>query len=122
SRETQNRYRFGARGSGAWLSFHRPSDSFDLCAAYVGGARHSYQKYRVESALRIPDVTLESHTPTFAVVTDERGVVHGGWYADGPLTSVGDAYALSELGSEPISAALVAEWISGVLPAGVMEM
>jgi hypothetical protein len=115
-------YGFRDRVTGMRLRFFTPSRRFDLWQEYVAGARRTYQKYRVESALRIPAATPESGTPFFAVASDDDGVIRAGWYTNGRLSAVSGAHAPSEFASEPYSAALVAEWIDGVLADGVMEM
>lgn len=121
-RTTSELYGFHDSVSGTRLRFFNPVRRYDLWEEYVAGARRTYQKYRVESALRIPPASPHTTAPIFAVATDDSDTVRAGWYTKGPLTAVNEAHAPAEFASEPFSAALVADWIAGVLPAGVMEM
>ncbi|TDE08241.1 hypothetical protein [Jiangella asiatica] len=120
--ETSALYQFRDEPSQTWLRFYTPARRFDLWDEYVAGARRTYQRYRVESALKIPPATADSPGPFYAVASDDDGVVRGGWYTNGRLDSVTSAHAPSEFASQPYSAAMVADWIDGVLDTGVMEM
>ncbi|WP_051426484.1 hypothetical protein [Jiangella gansuensis] len=122
TRATTALYEFRDELSGTWLRFYTPARRFDLWQEYVAGAQRTYQRYRVENALRIPPATAETDVPFFAVASDDDGVVRAGWYTNGRLGAVSAAHAPSEFASEPFSAAMVAGWIDGVLEAGVMEM
>lgn len=104
------------------MAFYRPRDRYDLWQEYVAGVTRTYQQYGAENALTLPAVTPESTTPVFAVARDTGGYVVAGWYVNGPLDAVHQAYAPSEFGADPVSAALVAEWISHVIPAGAIEL
>ncbi|NED99869.1 hypothetical protein [Phytoactinopolyspora halotolerans] len=112
---------FRDSASGASIGFYRPADRYDLWEAYVAGVRWAYQQHGAEAALKLPPVTLESMTPVFAVITDDDGMVIGGWYANGPLTAVSQAFAPSEFAADPISATLIAEWIDRALQEGAFE-
>lgn len=118
----QELYGFRDEVSGMTLRFYIPSLRFDLWTTYVDGARSSYRRYRVERALTLPDATQDSAAPVFAIVSDDAGKVWAGWYANGPLRSMRDAYAPREFVSEPVSASLVTDWIEAALPDGVIEL
>ncbi|WP_129666474.1 hypothetical protein [Phytoactinopolyspora endophytica] len=107
--------------SGARIGFYRPADRHDLWEAYVAGAARSYRKYGAENALRLPPTTPSSMAPIFAVVKGSDEEVIGGWYANGPLRAVSEAFAPGEFAADPISATLIAEWIAQVVPQGVFE-
>ncbi|WP_166356391.1 hypothetical protein [Phytoactinopolyspora limicola] len=115
---------FGFRDSatGLRMEFHLPVHRFDLWQGYVEGVTRIYRTYGAESALRIPAVSPESPTPIFAVALDEDDTVVGGWYVNGPLTAVTEAYAPSEFAADPVYATLIAEWISHVIPDGAIEL
>ncbi len=119
---TDELYGFRDAVSGMWLRFYNPARRFDLWQEYVAGAQRTYQKYRVENALTVPAASSTSTAPIFAVMSDDAGRVWAGWYANGPLQAVGDAYAPREFAAEPISAALITDWICDVIPAGVLEL
>lgn len=115
-------YAFRDKTSGMWLRFYTPARRYDLWREYVDGARRTYRKYHVEKALTLPEADLTSQTPVFSVMTDDAGKVRAGWYANGPLQAVTDAYAPREFASEPVSASLIAGWIDDVIPEGVLEL
>jgi hypothetical protein len=115
-------YGFRDEVSGMTLRFYTPSLRFDHWTTYVDGARSSYRRYRVERALTLPAATTASDAPVFAIASDDAGKVWAGWYANGPLRSMRDAYAPREFVSEPVSASLVTDWIEAALPDGVIEL
>ena len=119
---TNELYAFRDKTSGMWLRFYTPSRRYDMWREYTDGARRTYSKYRVENALTLPEADPTSQAPVFSVMTDDTGRVWAGWYANGPLQAVADAYAPREFASEPVSASLIAGWIDGALPEGVIEL
>ncbi|TDD67313.1 hypothetical protein E1262_19660 [Jiangella aurantiaca] len=119
---TRELYGFRDEVSGMTLRFYTPSRRFDHWTTYMNGAQASYQRYRVEQALTLPAATQASTTPVFAITSDDSGRVWAGWYANGPLRSMRDAYAPREFVSEPVSASLVSDWIEAALPEGVIEL
>lgn len=104
------------------MAFYRPCDNYDLWTAYVAGVTSIYKKYGVEQALKIPLTTVTSTKPLFAVATDENSAVLAGWYINGPLRSVREACAPAEFAADPVSATFIADWISRVLPDGLIEL
>jgi hypothetical protein len=108
--------------TGLWMRFYRPATRYDLWKGYVTGVTRTYRSFGAEKALSLPVVTSESLWPIFAVLTDREDNVLGGWYINGPLTAVNEAFAPSEFAADPISATLIAEWISQVLPQGAIEL
>ncbi|PSK90986.1 hypothetical protein CLV30_1376 [Haloactinopolyspora alba] len=119
---TDELYGFRDSVSGMWLRFYTPARRFDLWQQYVAGAQRTYQKYRVEAALSLPAADEDATTPVFCVMSDDGGTIWAGWYANGPLRSMRDAYAPREFVSEPLSASMVTSWISDALPDGVIEL
>ncbi|SEF15914.1 hypothetical protein [Jiangella alba] len=115
-------YGFRDDVSGMTMRFYTPAQGFGHWTTYADGARASYQRYRVEQALTLPAVTDESEAPVFAITSDDSGKVWAGWYVNGPLRSMRDAYAPREFASEPVSASLVSDWIEAALPEGVIEL
>lgn len=115
---------FGFRdgASGSWIRFYRPVDRFDLWQAYCDGAARTYRQFGADNALSLLPADPQSTTPIFAVVTDDHERVIAGWYANGPLTSVTSAFAPGEFAADPVSAAMIADWIHHVLPEGVIEL
>ena len=122
SLETEELYGFRDSAADVWLRFYSPARRYDLWEAYVDGARRTYQRFNVESALTLPPVTRVSETPIFSVVTDEQGSVIAGAQINGPLTSLSQAYAPREFVGEPQSAALIAQRIFDAIPEGVFEI
>lgn len=124
SRDSVDGELYGIRDSvsGMTLRFYHPHRRFDLWTAYAEGARASYRRYHVETALSLPDADSRSSTPVFAVTSDDDGKIWAGWYVNGPLRSVQQAYAPREFASEPVSASLVTDWIERALPEGVIEL
>ncbi|NED98181.1 hypothetical protein G1H11_23045 [Phytoactinopolyspora alkaliphila] len=105
-----------------WIGFYRPADRYDLWEAYAEGARRTYRQYGAEHALTLLPADPESATPVFAVVRDDDGKVIAGWYANGPLKAVNQAFAPSEFAADPVSATMIAEWVNHVLPDGAIEL
>lgn len=115
---------FGFRDSisGARLGFYRPADRYDLWEGYVAGVTRTYRHFGAEMALTLLPTTPDSSTPIFAVAMDDDDSIVAGWYVNGPLNSVTQAFAPEEFAADPVSAALIADWISTAIPHGVIEL
>jgi hypothetical protein len=99
----------------------QPSVERDLWVEYVAGARLSYRKHGVESALDTAEIFDCDNTALFFAAIDRAGRVIGGVRAKGPYRNAEDSHAVEEWRGQPGQDA-VRKMIDDRVPFGVVEM
>lgn len=84
--------------SGRQIVIARPTTKPDLWLDYVHGARATYRRHDVESALDYDHVRNGNSTSLFAVALEADGQVVGGLRVQGPYTCAEQATAIAEWG------------------------
>jgi hypothetical protein len=107
---------------GATLMLVPPRDRSDLWTAYRAGAFAAYARHRVEHVLALPEIGYDEDRPWFEVAVDPRGVVLGGLRINGPLHTVREAAALSELADHPHAAAALTRVLRERIEGGIAEV
>src|ERR1700761_6422910 len=119
---------FSLRQSFSWydadvectLIVSQPSTDPDLWAEFGVGARRSYRKHGVESALDDDALRTGADTIMFCVLVDDAGQVVAGVRAKA-LRAADDSHAVEEWAGQPGQQA-VREMIAERVPYGVLEM
>ncbi len=93
----------------------------DLWAAYLDGARESYRRHGVESALELADIRDGRSTALFVAALTADGRVVAGARMVGRLTRPDQASVLREWDGRPGTAEIRAQ-LAHRLPAGVIEV
>jgi hypothetical protein len=99
----------------------QPATEPELWADYVRGARLSYHKHGVESALDTGALERGDDTALFCAGINQAGQVVGGVRAKGPYTAVDECHAVVEWDGQPGLAA-VRKMVGDRLPFGVVEI
>lgn len=89
---------------------------------FMVGARASYQKYGVESALEFDAVIGGDTTALFFLARDSLGRAVGGFRIQGPYASPRETHADIEWADHPTGRAALASMVADRLPHGVVEM
>ena len=82
--------------SGRLIAFGRPASHPELWIRYLDGARATYRRHAVESALDYDRVRDGTSTALFVAALELDGQVVGGLRAQGPYTYVEQAAAIEE--------------------------
>lgn len=106
--------------SGCLFVFATPGDQPALWEKYLEGARESYARHDVLSALEYDRIRDGTTTSMFTVALDSSGDVVGGVRAQGPYTSPSQSHAIEEWAGHPGEALLWGD-IEDRLSAGVIE-
>jgi hypothetical protein len=107
--------------SGRRFVVARPSAQPALWAAYLNGARRTYRRHGVESAIDYDAVRDGRSTALFVAALDADGEVVAGLRVQGRVSRVGQVRALREWAGRPGTAELRAQ-IAARLPSGVIEV
>lgn len=102
------------------LIVSQPMIDPELWAEYAAGARRSYRKHGVESALDLEALRTGADTIMFCVLVDDAGQVVAGVRAKA-LRSADDSHAVEEWAGQPGQQA-IREMIADRVPHGVLEM
>lgn len=101
--------------------FAEPDVQPALWISYLEGARRSYRRHGVESAIEYDEVKDGHSTVLFVVATDDAGLVVGGLRVQRRLTSPEHAHAMREWAGRPGTAPMRAQ-IADRIPSGVVEV
>ena len=107
--------------SDRWFVIARPAAQRDLWLAYLDGARETYRRHEVESALDYDIVRDGASSAVFIAAVELSGRVVGGLRVQGPYTCVDQAYAVREWAGRP-GAAELRSHIARRLSGGVIEV
>lgn len=103
------------------LVVSQPSVDPDLWSEYARGAKRSYRKHGVESALDGDALRTGADTIMFLVAIAGNGKMVAGVRAKGPLRSADDSHAVAEWAGQPAQQA-VRDMINDRVQFGVLEM
>jgi hypothetical protein len=103
------------------LLLSQPTSDPDLWREYANGAKRSYRKHGVESALDVDALWSGDDTMMFFAVLDETKRMVAGVRAIGPLQSADDSHAVVEWAGQSGQEA-VRNMIEDRVPFGVLEM
>jgi hypothetical protein len=103
------------------LVLSQPTSDPDLWREYAIGAKRSYRRHGVESALDVDALWSGDDTMMFFAVLDETQRMVAGVRAIGPLQSADDSHAVVEWAGQPGQEA-VRNMIEDRVPFGVLEM
>lgn len=106
--------------SGCLFVYATPAEQPALWEQFLDGARESYARHDVLSALEYDQIRDGASTSMFTVAIDSSGQVVGGVRTQGPYRSPGQSHAIAEWAGHPGEALLWGD-IEDRLAAGVIE-
>jgi hypothetical protein len=113
--------RYFDRASARRFIVARPSSQPELWERYLNGARASYRRHGVETAVEYDEVRDGKSTTLFFAAVERDGRVAGGMRVQGPYVRAEQAHAVEEWAGREGASQLYRE-ISERIPDGVVEM